>query len=150
MGSAERPNGRRTVSWFQAAVSVTVVLAIFALILPKIASYSSVWHTVSRLSGRQILTLVGATVFNMFAYWWQMQAALPGLTLWQAAVNNQTGTTISNVIPGGGAVALGMIVTMFRSWGFTGSEIGLLISTTGIWNSFLKLGLPVVALVLLA
>ena len=149
MGSTRRPATRRAVRWLQAAVSVTVVLAIFALILPKIASYSSVWHTVSRLAGLQVL-IVGAMAFNLFTYWWQMQAAMPGLRLGQAAVNNQTGTTISNVIPGGGAVALGMIVTMFRSWGFTGSEIGLLISTTGIWNSFLKLGLPVVALVLLA
>jgi uncharacterized membrane protein YbhN (UPF0104 family) len=150
MGSGEHRTGRRAVRWLQALVSVTVVLAIFALILPKIASYSSVWHTISRLSARQLLTLVGATVFNMFAYWWQMQAALPGLTLWQAAVNNQTGTTISNVIPGGGAVALGVVVTMLRSWGFTGSEIGLLIWTTGIWNSFLKLGLPVIAVAFLA
>jgi uncharacterized protein (TIRG00374 family) len=67
-----------------------------------------------------------------------------------AAVNNQPTTTISNVLPGGGVIAPGMTFSMFRSWGFTGSEIALMLSTTGIWNSFLKLGLPVIALGILA
>jgi uncharacterized protein (TIRG00374 family) len=79
-----------------------------------------------------------------------MQSAMPGLTLGQAAVSNQTGTTIANILPGGGVVAIGLVVEMFRSWGFTGSQIALELSTTGIWNSFLKLGLPIVALALLA
>jgi uncharacterized protein (TIRG00374 family) len=39
---------------------------------------------------------------------------------------------------------------MFHSWGFTSSEIALLITTTGIWNSFMKLALPVVAVAMLA
>jgi uncharacterized protein (TIRG00374 family) len=39
---------------------------------------------------------------------------------------------------------------MFHSWGFTGSEVALLASTTGIWNTFLKLGLPIIAVALLA
>jgi uncharacterized protein (TIRG00374 family) len=95
-------------------------------------------------------SLVAATIFNLFTYWWQLQAALPGLTLGQAAVNNQSSTTIANIMPGGGVVAVGLAYTMFRSWGFTGSEIALLISTTGIWNAFLKLGLPVIAVALLA
>jgi len=74
---------------------------------------------------------------------------LPGLTLGQAAVNNQTTTTISNILPGGGVIALGVTYAQLHSWGFTGSEIALLISTTGIWNSFMKLGLPVIALAIL-
>jgi len=134
----------------QAVISLVVVVGIFALVLPKIASYGSVWRTMRGLTAVQLLVLVAAMVFNLFTYWAQMVAAMPGLTLAQAAVNNQTGTTISNVIPAGGAVSIGIVVAMFRSWGFTGSEIALLISTTGVWNSFLKLSLPIFALGLLA
>jgi uncharacterized membrane protein YbhN (UPF0104 family) len=65
-------------------------------------------------------------------------------------VNNQTTTTISNIIPVGGAVAVGVAVAMFRSWGFSPSAITLEITLTGIWNSFLKLGLPVIALACVA
>jgi uncharacterized membrane protein YbhN (UPF0104 family) len=134
----------------QVALSIAVVVAIFALILPKIASYSAVWKTISALTWIELASIVGVTIFNLFTYWLQMMAAMPGLTLGQAAVNNQSSTTIANILPGGGVVSLGLTYTMFHSWGFTGSQIALLISTTGIWNSFLKLGLPVVAVAALA
>ncbi len=141
---------KRVVFFVRGIVSLVIVVAIFALIVPKIASYSTVGGTLSALTPLQILAVTGAMVFNLVTYWWQMQAAMPGLTLLQAAVNNQTGTTISNLVPGGGVIALGVVVEMFRSWGFTGSEIGLELSITGIWNSFMKLALPIVAVALLA
>jgi uncharacterized membrane protein YbhN (UPF0104 family) len=141
---------RPVVKGLQIGLSVVVVVAIFALILPKIASYSDVWKTISGLTGLELGSLLAATIFNLFTYWWQMQAALPGLTLGKAAVNNQTTTSIANIVPGGGVIAIGLAYGMFYSWGFTGSQIALLITTTGIWNSFLKLGLPVIAVALLA
>src|SRR5947208_6921057 len=143
------PTRKRRIRILQVALSVVVVVAIFALILPKIASYTSVWHTISSLTWLELLTVILAATFNLFTYWWQMMSALPGLTLGQAAVNNQTTTTISNILPGGGVIALGVTYAQLHSWGFTGSEIALLISTTGIWNSFMKLGLPVIALAIL-
>ena len=132
------PEARRRrplVRGIQIAISVAVVVAIFALIIPKIASYSDVWKTISDLTLIEMASLVAATIFNLFTYWWQMQAAMPGLRLGQAAVNNQTSTTIANIVPGGGVVALGVTYTMFHSWGFTASEIALLITTTGIWKT---------------
>ena len=134
----------------QAALSLGVVAAIFVLVLPQIASYSSVWQTLTTLGWPQVTVLAAVSIFNLFTYWAQMVAAMPGLTLAQAAVNNQSSTTVANIMPGGGAIAVGVAVAMFRSWGFTGPEIGLLISTTGVWNSFMKLALPVAALGLLA
>lgn len=147
---AKKPRRRRLTRGIQIAVSGAVVIAIFALILPKIASYSDVWKTITDLTWLELTTLVAATIFNLFTYWWQMQAALPGLGFWQAGVNNQSSTTIANIVPGGGVVAVGVAYGMFASWGFTGSEIALLMTTTGIWNAFLKLGLPVIAVALLA
>jgi uncharacterized membrane protein YbhN (UPF0104 family) len=149
--SALPPDRRkRRILILQLVISLVIVVGIFAVILPKIASYASVWRTIGSLSWAEVLTLLGATVLNLFMYWFQMMAAMPGLTLWQAAVNNQSSTTIADILPGGGWIAVGMAYTMFRSWGFTGSEIALVLTTTGIWNSFLKLALPVVALGLLA
>ena len=44
----------------QAAISVAVVVVIFALILPKIASYTSVWHTLTNCQQwRGVAALVG-------------------------------------------------------------------------------------------
>jgi uncharacterized membrane protein YbhN (UPF0104 family) len=144
---------RRRPGWLrvaQAALSLGVVAAIFVLVLPQIATYSSVWQTLTSLGWAQMVAIAAVSLFNLFTYWAQMVAAMPGLTLAQAAVNNQSSTTVANILPGGGAIAVGVAVAMFRSWGFTGPEIGLLISTTGVWNSFMKLALPVAALGLLA
>jgi hypothetical protein len=62
-------------------------------------------------------TLVGAMVFNLITYWWQVMAAMPGLGLWLAAVVNQTATSIADTLPGGGHVAVGVTYTIYRSWG---------------------------------
>ena len=145
-----RPKRRPLLRGIQVALSAAVVIAIFALVLPKIASYGDVWKTITSLTSLEMASLFAATLVNVVSYWWQMQAAMPGLGFWQAAVNNQSSTTIANIIPGGGMVAVGVAYSMFYSWGFTGSEVALLLSTTGIWNTFLKLGLPVIALALLA
>lgn len=150
MGSIDRGRRKRVIRVIQAVLSGLVMIAIFGLILPKFASYSDVWRTITDLTWIEMSSLIAATVFNLFTYWWQMQAAMPGLTLGQAAVSNQTSTTVSNLVPGAGVVATGLAYGMFHSWGFTASEVALLASTTGIWNMFLKLGLPIAAVALLA
>ena len=89
-------------------------------------------------------------VFNLFTYWLANMAALPGLKLTQSAVVTQTTTSVANLLPAGGAVAVGLTYTILRSWGFGNHAIALYVGVTGIWNVFLKLGLPIVALALLA
>jgi uncharacterized protein (TIRG00374 family) len=98
----------------------------------------------------QLAVLAGATLLNILTYWTQMVAFMPGLTLAQAAVNNQTSTSVANTLPGGGAIAIGVAYAMFRSWGFADTDIVLFTLDTGVWNMFLKLGLPLIAFALLA
>jgi uncharacterized protein (TIRG00374 family) len=133
----------------QIALSVVVVVGIFAFAIPKIADYSSVWRAVTAMTWLELVSLVLAMVFNLLTYWWQNMSAMPGLGLWQAAVNNQTTTSIADTIPGGGYLAVPIGYAMYRSWGFPPSAIALSVATTGIWNIFLKLGLPIFALALL-
>jgi uncharacterized protein (TIRG00374 family) len=76
-------------------------------------------------------------------------AVLPGLSLWRAATVNLAGGAISNTVPGGGALAVGVTYAMLSSWGFTGGAIALSVLLSGIWNTFVKLGLPVIALAIL-
>ena len=141
------PVAKRSI---QAAVSLVIVVAIFAYAIPRIADYSAVWATISDLTPLELSTLLAATVFNLFTYWLANMAALPGLRLWPAAVVTQTTTSVANTIPAGGAVALGLTYTILHSWGFDATAITLYIGVTGIWNIFMKLGLPIISLALLA
>ncbi|HJP64918.1 MAG TPA: YbhN family protein [Actinomycetota bacterium] len=146
------PAGRRkrVIRVVQVAISLAVVLGIFVGIIPKIASYSEVWKSLGELTWLELATVLAATAFNLWTYWLQMVAAMPGLKVSQAAVNNQSSTTVANLFPGGGAIAVGVAYGMFRSWGFSTNDIALMVAVTGVWNTFLKLALPVAALGLVA
>jgi uncharacterized membrane protein YbhN (UPF0104 family) len=134
----------------QAIVSLVVVGGIFIYAIPKIADYSAVWATIADLSPLELASIVGAMLFNLVTYWLANMAALPGLTPAKAAVLTQTTTSVANTLPAGGAVAVGLTYSILRSWGFDPHAITLYVGVTGIWNLFLKLGLPIVALALLA
>jgi uncharacterized protein (TIRG00374 family) len=131
-------------------LAVGIVAAVFAAIIPNIASYSAIWRTISRLTGSELAFVAAAAALNLLTYWVQSMAAMPGLSLGQAAVQTQTTTTVANTVPGGGAVAVGLGYAMFRSWGFSDADIGLFVLITGIWNTLIKFALPVGALGLLA
>lgn len=132
------------------ALPVAIVVAVFAAVIPRIADYRSVGATLERMSALQVLTVVVAAGLNLLTYWLQSVAALPGLTLGMAAVQTQTTTTIANAIPAGGGVAVGMSLAMFRSWGYSEGDVARFTLITGVWNTYIKLALPVVALALLA
>jgi putative heme transporter len=131
-------------------VSLAIVVAIFGLVIPKIADYGDVFSTIASLTWLEIVSLVVVMAFNLVTYWPQQVAAMPGLTLGQAAVNNQTTTTIADLLPGGAAIAVGFGFVIYRSWGFTKAQIALQAMVTGIWNIYMKLAMPVLALVVLA
>lgn len=138
---------RRVISGI---VSLVLVVGIFAYAIPRIADYDEVVTTVAALSPLALWTFLAVTALNLLTYWLATMAALPGLKLGQAAVLTQTTTAVSNVVPAGGAVAVGATYTMLRSWGFTGGTIALYVAVTGIWNIFTKLALPVISIVALA
>jgi uncharacterized membrane protein YbhN (UPF0104 family) len=147
--AAPRKKRKPWVTAIQVLVSVVIVVAVFVYAIPKFADYSKVWAAISNMSAGQLLILVGVTVLNIVTYWPQMVAAMPGLTLGQAGVNNQSSTTVANTVPGGGFIANGIAFTMYRSWGFTNAEIGLSLLLSAIWNSFVKLSFPIIAVVFL-
>jgi putative heme transporter len=140
---------RRTKKILQAVFSVVVVVAIFGFAFPKLADYSSVWAAVKAMSWIEILGLVLAAAWNIVTYWFVMVASLPNSNYWQAMKVNQTSTAIANTLPGGGALGIGVTYAMYTSYGFGKGDIALSILVSGIWNNFVKLGMPIVALGLL-
>jgi uncharacterized membrane protein YbhN (UPF0104 family) len=149
---AARERRPRKIAWRVAQIvfSVALTIGIFVYAIPKLADYSSAWHAVTRMSSLKLAVLVGVMVFNLVTYWWQNMASMVGLGFFQAAVNNQTTTSVADTVPGGGYLAVGVGYGMYRSWGFSNSAIALSALVTGIWNILMKLGLPVIALALLA
>jgi uncharacterized protein (TIRG00374 family) len=143
----------KTATWkriAQALFSIGIVAGIFLGVMPRIANYSDVWATIRDMTWLEMTTLLLVGIWNVVTYWFVLTSALPGLTFPQAAVSNQASTAVANTVPGGGALGVGITFTMYQSWGFKSSEITRSVVVSGIWNTFIKLGLPVIALALLA
>jgi uncharacterized protein (TIRG00374 family) len=134
----------------QVAVSALLVVGIFWYVLQQFADLSEVWAAMRTLTWREIAVLAVATVWNLATYWILTVIATPGLTYPQAVVLTESTTAVSNSLPAGGALGVGLTYTMLSSWGFSKSRSTLSVLVTGIWNNFAKLGMPIVALAILA
>ena len=63
--AVEHPSRRKLLKFARIALSIAIVIAIFALIIPKFANYSSVLGTVTKLTVLQILVVLGAMLFPL-------------------------------------------------------------------------------------
>ena len=131
------------------AVSLVVVVGVFAFVLPKIADYGAVWGTLRQLGWEQLAVLAAAQLLNLATFAPPYMAALPGLGYWRASVITQASTASTYIAPGGAAVGMGLSYAMLRGWGFASSAVALAVTLTGIWNQLFMLGAPAVALALL-
>ena len=123
--------------------------AVFAFVLPRIADYGEVWGVVERLSWKQIVALLLATLLNLATFAPPWMAALPQLGFRRAFVVTQASTASTYLAPGGAAVGVALSYAMLRGWGLPAHSVALAAALTGIWNQFALLGFPVIALALL-
>jgi uncharacterized membrane protein YbhN (UPF0104 family) len=135
--------------WLQGLGSLAVVVLIFGFLFPKVADYRDVWQTIRAMTWLELSTLGAVALWNLASYWPVLTAAQPGLHTPEAAVSNLASTAVANTLPGGAALGLGVTATMQYSWGIPVSDMALASVISGIWNNYLKLGLPIVALALL-
>src|SRR4051812_6715701 len=142
-----RPGWRR---WLGPVCSLVLVAAVVFWFLPQFTSLSDVQQSVQDMTAVQIGVLALATLWNLATYQFIVVTPTPGMTLRQAAVATETTTAVSNTVVGGSAIAMGLTYSMNYSWGFSRSRTSVSLLTSGLWNNFAKLGLPVVALALLA
>lgn len=143
-----KPLRRRVI---EAMLSIAIVVAIFAFVIPRMtgAGYSAIWDQITGLTPIELALLVALWILAILAYAGVLTTTLPGLRRRQALVVNLAGSSVSNVMPFGGAVGVGATYGIDMSWGFTPPAITISILVSGVWNVFAKLGMPVIALVLL-
>lgn len=140
---------RRVRTW-RVVVSLVVGVGLVVGVLPRVADLADVWLTLRELSPGWGLLLLASAAWNIATYQFVMMSALPGLSMRRAFVAGQLSTAISNTVPAGAIVGVGVTYTVLRSFGHGSGAIAIAAAVTGVWNTFAKLGLPVVALALLA
>jgi uncharacterized membrane protein YbhN (UPF0104 family) len=146
-----KPNRRWTTKRILGAVfSLLLVLAVFGFLLPKLADYRDIFSDLDDLSTASWTALAIVGIWNVFALTPLVVVSLPGVRFREAFVDLTAGTAVANTVPAGSAIGIGINWAIFDSWGFTPAEYTLSTLVSGFWNNFVKLGLPVVALALLA
>jgi uncharacterized protein (TIRG00374 family) len=143
----QRSRLRRTVN---IVISVAVSVGLLVGVLPAIADFSEVWALIRSLTWLQVVVLLAFAGWNLMTYQFVTMAAIPGLSLGKAFMVGQISTAVSNTIPAGSALGIGVTYAMFTAYGYSAMEIGLAVALTGLWNLFVKLGLPIVALAIVA
>ena len=131
-------------------LSIVVVAAVFGFVLPQLASYRGVWADLSSMPWQRTMLVAGVGAGNLITYWIMIVVIVPSLRLREAAVFNLGGTAVANTVPAGEAVALGVGWAMLSSWGVSTGEYVLYTLVSGICNIVAKLGLPILALAILA
>jgi uncharacterized membrane protein YbhN (UPF0104 family) len=125
------------------------IVAAFGFALPHFASYRSVWASMYAMAWPQLLLVAVAAAASMVTTWFMICSVLPSIRLREAAVVNLGSNAVANTLPAGGALALGVSWSMLSSWGVGPAEYVLYTVVSGIWNIFARLGLPVLAVLVL-
>jgi putative heme transporter len=128
-------------------LSLVLVAGIFYWLFTKI-DLGQVWAQITAMSWLQLAALGVLAVWNLCTYALVWMTVTPGLGFGRAMVMTQATTAVANTVPAGSAIGIGMTYGMLGSWGYSRSRATTAVLVSGVWNSFIKLGMPVLALAL--
>ncbi|QIM23103.1 flippase-like domain-containing protein [Phycicoccus sp. HDW14] len=143
------PTHTRQLVQFGLGLALAVVLLVWGLPHFAKTSWGDIWDVIRSVPplhvvGFQVLMLVG-----LYCYTFTFTGSLRGLTHGKALIINLCGSSVSNLLPGGGAVGLAATYAMCRSWGFSRRATSTSAIVTGVWNVLARIALPVVAILVL-
>src|SRR6266567_2022218 len=147
--AAAKPRSRTRLA-VQVGVSLVLVVALFYYLLKGI-DLRQVWAEIRAMTWLELTTLGLLAIWNLCTYGfvWMAVTPTPRLSFAHAMVMTQSATAVTNTVPAvGPAIGVGMTYTMLGSWGYSRSKTTTAVLVSGVWNSFIKLGLPVLALAL--
>ncbi|MFC7491410.1 MULTISPECIES: lysylphosphatidylglycerol synthase domain-containing protein [unclassified Knoellia] len=141
----------RTKQVIRAVVGLALAVALLGWGFPRFAgaSWSEIWGRVAAVSAWQALGFLGLVLVGLGCYTFTFTGSLPGLSNWRAFIVNICGSSVSNLLPGGGAVGLAATYTILRSWGFQNRDVSTSAIVTGVWNTLARIALPIVAIIML-
>lgn len=143
--------GSQHQAWWKRALSigitVAVLVAVFGFVLPRVADYEAIVDYIGDISTRDWVILGVISVWFLVAYPIVLTTAMRTLKLKEAFANHMAGTAITNSLPGGGALALGVNYAMYMSWGFTPESVSAGLLAAGVWDWYARIALPVLAVI---
>ena len=125
------------------------MVAVFAFLFPQLGTYEKAFGQLATIPTAWLVVLAVTGIANIALYPLTAIAAIPGLRYRYAFVDRQSGFLISNVIPGGGAIAVGTQYTILSRYGVPSGAAAAAVAADAIWTYLMVLGTPALAMVLL-
>src|SRR5881398_2761413 len=142
---------RRGPRWVVGAVAMSAALGLLVILLPKLTGAD--WdETTDRVAGvplPQIWQLVAVWAAGLWLHTFVLRAALPGLRTRRAFALNLGGSSVSNVLPLGGAAGVGLNYAMLRSWGYSQVQISAFTAVSNLVVAVIKVLIALAGVVVL-
>ncbi len=141
----------RTRQLLQFSVGLALAAVLLVWGLPHFAktSWGEIWQVIRSIPLSHALAYQALMLLGLWSYTFTFTGSLRGLSHSKALVINVCGSSVSNLLPGGGAVGLAATYAMCRSWGFSRRATSTSVIVTGVWNILARIALPVVAIAVL-
>ena len=130
-------------------VAIVFLGLVFWKVIPQIGSYSDAVTSLKAMPRQYLLYLALSLLLYLFMYGWPFVASVPGLKFSQGEIVNQSAFAVSNGVPAGGALGLGLQYAQLTSYKATPTAATAGITATGVWSTFITLGLPVMGVITL-
>jgi uncharacterized membrane protein YbhN (UPF0104 family) len=135
-------SSRRAVLRF--ALGVALAVAVFVVVVPRIASYGSVAHQLGTISWPWIAALTAASLLDIATTALPWQAVLPQLRFVAALAFTQASTALTTVLPGGAPLGMAISFGLLRRLRVGRGHAAFAVAVTGIWSQVMILVYPLV------
>jgi len=138
----------RTRKILQTVIGLGLAAAMLIWGLPYFAktSWTDIWSVIRTIPLSHALAFQALMLIGLWSYTFTFTGSLRGLSHGRALIVNLCGSSVSNLLPGGGAVGLAATYAICRSWGFSRRATSTSVIVTGVWNVMARIALPVVAI----
>jgi uncharacterized membrane protein YbhN (UPF0104 family) len=137
---------RRAVLRF--ALGVALAAAVFAAVLPRIASYGSVLHRLGTISPAWAAALGAAALLDILTSALPWMAVLPQLSFLAALAFTQASTALTTVLPGGAPLGMAISFGFLRRLRVDRGHAAFAVAVTGIWSQVMILVYPLIGSIL--
>jgi uncharacterized membrane protein YbhN (UPF0104 family) len=137
---------RRAVLRF--ALGVALAAAVFAEVLPRIASYGSVLHQLGTVSAGWIAALAAGSLIDIVTTAFPWMAVLPQLRFLSALAFTQASTALTTLLPGGAPLGMAISFGFLRRLRVDRGHAAFAVAVTGIWSQVMILVYPLIGSIL--
>src|SRR4051794_27001516 len=139
-------SSRRAVLRF--ALGVALAAAVFAEVVPRIASYGSVAHRLATVSAPWAAAIAVGVLLDILTTALPWQAVLPQLSFLGALAFTQASTALTTLLPGGAPLGMAISFGFLRRLRVERGAAAFAVAVTGIWSQVMILVYPLVGAIL--